>query len=102
LPDPDGQLSVEGQPTSPTGTIHQLSPSVIASEPSVHSSGADRRDGDRLVTDERKVDIKARSSVIVDFKQPQEMAHGRAMPQPTSWAYAKVTAAELHDWLRPR
>jgi hypothetical protein len=103
LPEPALNLSVEGQPTSPTGTIHQLSSPVLnAPELSVPMPQAKHHDGDRLVTDERKVDAKAHSLVISDFKQPQEMARSRSMPQPTSSVYAKVTAAELRDWLRLR
>jgi hypothetical protein len=50
------------------------------------------------------MDVKAGSSVIVDFNQPQETAHSGSIPQQThaSGVYASVTAAELRDWLRLR
>src|SRR6478735_723586 len=59
---PEPEIWVEGQPTSPTRTIHQLSSPVIASEPSVHTSQGERHDEHRLVTDERQADVKAGSS----------------------------------------
>ena len=103
LPDPDGKLWVEGRPMSPTGTIRQFK-SPVLSEPYVYTFRAEWYDGDRLVTDERKVDVKGGSSVIVDFNKPQETVHSESIAQPAhaSGVYASVTAAELRDWLRLR
>jgi hypothetical protein len=105
LPDPDGKLRDEGQPVIPTGTSHQINSLVLnAPESPVHTSPTQRHDGDPVLTDQRKAEAQAGSSVIVDFNQRQEIARRPSMPQQThaSGVYASVTAAELRDWLHLR
>lgn len=110
LPAPEGKLLVEGS-ANPTGTIRELQSRVV-NEPEqlgytsqIQGQGNDPAStGGPALTDGRTGETKVETSVVVNSQQPQELGHVKPMSTSprVAAAYAKVTAAELRDWLQLR
>lgn len=73
LPNDQAQVWVQGQKMSGTGAIRRFqSPALDPSKTYAYKISAAWYEGDRLVTQERKVDVQANSPVVVDFTKAEE------------------------------
>ncbi len=73
LPDPQGTIWVEGKEIASTGVVRRFSsPQLDPLQQYNYTVKAEWHDNGKLVTDERKVNVRANASAVVDFNQPSQ------------------------------
>ncbi|HEX5472320.1 MAG TPA: TIGR03000 domain-containing protein [Lacipirellulaceae bacterium] len=85
LPDPHATIWVEGKEIASVGTERQFkSPQLDPNQQYTYTIKAEWHTDGKLVTDERKVNVRANSFAVVDFNKPSQAAsdvNGPVMPQ---------------------